>query len=451
MDFSDVYNDPEDSDVLLKFVPDQAVGMAAAREIQSTAEQRKASSKNATAASGVADLAAQAISSRKRGRGNADDASEDAAVDPTLMRTLHLHKLILLRSEYFKARIKRWTSAEQAGGKEPSASLPMLLELVEKVPEGQLDAAELAIKCMYDGAAPAEAAGNAMLLLHAYLLAERFDIPAACMDTIAAVLSALRPETLTMDVLQASGELQIPGTCTGIITDINNRRLYLHEPQAVFELPESLLQSDALSRLRNTCHGQIGVISRTADPVQLQQLLVTIYGDVPAVITSGRCLLREFCCLPPTAVLVWAKADNLRVHSENCVVWLLSAWVKAYDKARIDAARPCTGSDEEPEEEAASEEAASEEAASEEEAAEEEESEEEAAAVGVPEDESSAEEEEGSEDKQMYEELAHCVRVLHLSPSYLLHIVPSLPWFRSCSGRASLPYLQLQRAAGLEV
>ena len=26
MDFSDVYNDPDDSDVLLKFVPDQAIG-----------------------------------------------------------------------------------------------------------------------------------------------------------------------------------------------------------------------------------------------------------------------------------------------------------------------------------------------------------------------------------------------------------------------------------------
>ena len=199
MDFSDVYNDPDDSDVLLKFVPDQAVGMAAAREIQSTAEQRKASSKNATAASGVADLAAQAISSRKRGRGNADDASEDAAVDPTLMRTLHLHKLILLRSEYFKARIKRWRPAAAQFG-----DLPPMLELVEMVPEGQLDAAELAIKCMYNSAAPAEAAGNAMLLLHAYQLAERFHIPDACMDKIAAALSALKVEALTIDVQQAS-------------------------------------------------------------------------------------------------------------------------------------------------------------------------------------------------------------------------------------------------------
>ena len=203
MDFSDVYNDPEDSDVLLMFVQDQAsVGMAAEREIQSTAEQRQAAgSNNASAAvkSGAADLAAQAISSRKRGRGNADDASEDAAVDPTLMRTLHLHKLILLRSEYFKARIKRWRPAAAQFG-----DLPPMLELVEMVPEGQLDAAELAIKCMYNSAAPAEAAGNAMLLLHAYQLAERFHIPDACMDKIAAALSALKVEALTIDVQQAS-------------------------------------------------------------------------------------------------------------------------------------------------------------------------------------------------------------------------------------------------------
>ena len=232
----------------------------------------------------------------------------------------------------------------------------------------------------------------------------------------------------------------------------------------MFELPESLLQSDALSRLRNNCHGWIGVICRTANPVQLRQLLVTVYGDVPAVITSNRYLFREFCCLPYTAVLAWARADNLRVHSENCVVLLLSAWVKAYDKARIQAARPYSGSDEEPEEEAESEEADSEEAVSEEADSEEADSEEadseEAdsedaeAAVGASEGESdSAEEEEEEEDsavKRMYEELAHCVRVLHLSPSYLLHVVPSLPWFRSCSGMTSLPYLQLQRAAGLE-
>ena len=200
MDFSDVYNDPDDSDVLLKFVPDQAVGMAAAREIQSTAEQRQAGSNNASAAvmSGAADLAAQAISSRKRGRCNADEAA-DAAIDPTLMRTLHLHKLILLRSEYFKARIKRWRPAAAQFG-----DLPPMLELVEMVPEGQLDAAELAIKCMYNSAAPAEAAGNAMLLLHAYQLAERFHIPGACMDKIAAALSALKVEALTIDVQQAS-------------------------------------------------------------------------------------------------------------------------------------------------------------------------------------------------------------------------------------------------------
>ena len=105
------------------------------------------------------------------------------------MRTLHLHKLVLLQSEYFKALIKRWRPAAVQFG-----DLPPMLELVEKVPEGQLDAAVLAIKCMYDGVAalgPAMDAGNAVLLLHAYQLADRFRIPTACMDKIAAALVSL--------------------------------------------------------------------------------------------------------------------------------------------------------------------------------------------------------------------------------------------------------------------
>ena len=193
-----MFNNPEDSDVLLQFVPDETF-MTSAVGIQPIAELQPTGSNNAAVFDLTATgLAVQTRSSRKRERSIADVVESSSS---PLSLTLHLHNLILLRSEYFKALIKRWRPAAQSGG-EPSASLS-ILELVEKVPKGQLDAAELAVKCMYNGAAAAKAAGNAMLLLHAYQLAERFDIPAACMDKIAAALSALRAESLTLDVLQA--------------------------------------------------------------------------------------------------------------------------------------------------------------------------------------------------------------------------------------------------------
>ena len=206
MDFSDSFNDPDDSDVFLKFVPDDKT-VGEADELQSIAEQQppgSSSGANAVESTAMAGLSAvqSQSSSRKRGRSDDDDSAADDA-DPHPSRTLHLHKVILIRSEYFKARIKRWRPAAALSGEPSSESVPML-ELVEKVPEGQLEAAELAIKCMYVREVPAKEAGNAMLLLHAYLLAERFDIPAACMDKIAAALSALRPEALTLDILQAS-------------------------------------------------------------------------------------------------------------------------------------------------------------------------------------------------------------------------------------------------------
>ena len=199
MDFSDLFNNPEDSDLLLRFAQDQTVEVE--DEGQSITELRP----NNIIESTATDLAVQSSFSRKRGRSDDDGAAD--AVDPPLSCTLHLHRVILLRSEYFKALVKRWRPAASAQSDEPSSMSAPMLELVERVPEGQLDAAELAIKCMYVGAVPAEAAGNAVLLLHAYQLSDRFQIPASCMDKIAAALSALRAETLTLDILQASAVL----------------------------------------------------------------------------------------------------------------------------------------------------------------------------------------------------------------------------------------------------
>ena len=137
----------------------------------------------------------------------------------------------------------------------------------------------------------------------------------------------------------------------------------------------------------------------------LQQFLVTVFGDVPAIIASAEQLC-EFCLLPHTAVLVWARADNLRVHSENCVVLLLSAWIHAYGNVH---------------------------------------------GAALEDDMEASSDDEDDKNAHLYVELANCVRVLQLSPSYLQHIVPKLSWFQGCRGIKFLPHLQLQKSAGLDV
>ena len=60
--------------------------------------------------------------------------------------------------------------------------------------------------------------------------------------------------------------------------------------------------------------------------------LLDLFGDVPAVINDGNKKAR-FVTLPFSAVLEWLQADALKVHSEDCVVFLLNDWVKANSAA----------------------------------------------------------------------------------------------------------------------
>lgn len=55
--------------------------------------------------------------------------------------------------------------------------------------------------------------------------------------------------------------------------------------------------------------------------------VVDVFRNVPEVISSSS--HPEFCALSYEAVVAWLKSDDLVVHSENCVVFLLTAWVNA--------------------------------------------------------------------------------------------------------------------------
>ncbi|KAG1667280.1 hypothetical protein FOA52_012569 [Chlamydomonas sp. UWO 241] len=60
--------------------------------------------------------------------------------------------------------------------------------------------------------------------------------------------------------------------------------------------------------------------------------LQTVFRNVPDVVTQPA-LLARLCSLPHAAVMAWAQSHSLQVNSENEVVYLLSAWVKAQETA----------------------------------------------------------------------------------------------------------------------
>ena len=214
------------------------------------------------------------------------------------------------------------------------------VELVINVEECELEAVELLLKCLYKVELTEEARGNGQLLLRVYCLEDKYKIPAACMEPTLAALSALQAKSIDLALLSQ-----------------------------VYSLPTQLSEAPSLQRLAAVC----------------KQKLLELFGDVPAVITDLE-QRRQFCALPYAAVLAWLQSDDLKVHSESCVLLLLTAWVNSEEHPACNI--------------------------------------------------------------HQLKQLAHSVRVEHLSAMYLHGVLPDLEWFREgCS--ESFRYLRgmhLQKA-----
>ena len=190
-------------------------------------------------------------------------------------RLLFLHKFALYASPYFKSRLQRWEALAAIDalpeGQGPSSSTSPS-ELVEHVliREGEsLAAAEIALKCLYGGGLSEETLqGDARLLLQVYRMADKYKVPAPCMEPIVAALSALPAEALDLATLSDA-----------------------------FCLPLGLLEALPLRPLMQAC---------------LQRLL-QLFGDVPAVILDEGGLRRQFCALPYMAVRFWVQTNDLLV------------------------------------------------------------------------------------------------------------------------------------------
>jgi hypothetical protein len=276
MDLGSSFNDPEHADVLLHL----RIGDA----LTDPGQQRRGGSAT--------------LSEHERNEHNAAPPSRATAESPSSppARSLHAHAVILsAQSDHFKAQLsdrgsKSKPSAQPAAG---SSSSSIRFEIVEQVEEDELEAMELLLRVMYSGRVDQLQDKAPALLLKALSLAHRFLASKACMGGLAAALCSISTEAIDQ----------------GFLAAVFHERM--RDPMA---LP-------SLAPLLKACRDS------------LQQL----YGDVPGVIASNE-LRGAFCSLPHAAVLSWLQLEGLSVHSENCVVLLLSYWVEAQEEAQ----RPCS-------------------------------------------------------------------------------------------------------------
>ena len=252
-------------------------------------------------------------------------------------------------SKYFKARLESGLEP-QTSPNGISASPAAPLELRVPMELAELEAAEVLFRCMYGataecaaklvierGAQNSAAAGAQMaLFLRAYRLADRFEA-VQCMDVFSRHINGFKPADITLDAALV-----------------------------FFGLQPAL--RDRLKKMGITC----------------SQVLLLIFGDAPSVIRSPH-LTAQFESLPHAAVLDWSLQDNLLVHSENCVVYLLSAWVNKHPDISTKEAN----------------------------------------------------------------QLACNIRVLHLSDAYLHTLLPNLEWMKNFYGMKNLPTLHFIRLGTL--
>lgn len=155
------------------------------------------------------------------------------------------------------------------------------------------------------------------------------------------------------------------------------------------EVPDHVIDHGVLIGVFGASSEALGTASMNPLLARCKAALVRLFGMVPTVIRD-KFQKGQFCSLPFAAVLAWAESDDLEVHSENCVVYLLSAWAQARTAAQAVTAAEL-------------------------------------------------------------EQLAHTVRVFHLCPTYLHHVLPSLQWFKNCSSMQHLPTLLFFKTYGLNL
>ena len=193
---------------------------------------------------------------------------------------------------------------------------------------------DLLLRLIY-GQKPPHAA-SALLFFQCLRLADRFQAP-ACVDALLQHLAATPRGSVDRSFVAG-----VCGAPPGVCRDepffqALVKTCKAHLVHVFSSAPTATDPSPDLTGLvdHNVLVEAYGVANHTKPSMQpllaaCQQHLVRLYGDVPATIRDDA-LRAQFCALPHAAVLAWAECDDLRVTSENDVVFLLSAWVAAQE------------------------------------------------------------------------------------------------------------------------
>ncbi|GAX83931.1 hypothetical protein CEUSTIGMA_g11355.t1 [Chlamydomonas eustigma] len=191
-------------------------------------------------------------------------------------------------------------SPERVSAPTPSTNNNKRVVLIEYVEEGEVSSIKAVIKSMYTGKLDMEVRTSPLLLLQCYMAASRFNVQ-HCIQDCATALNNLPTHLFTVEVLV---------------------KIY-----------------DSPHFLSDFCSPQFAILRQKASEV-----LLRTFGDVPAILCGhqstspgrapARALLEQFLSLPYHAVLQWLQADKLVVHSENCVVALLSLWMVLGDNGK---------------------------------------------------------------------------------------------------------------------
>ena len=227
-------------------------------------------------------------------------------------------------------------------------------ELVEHVEECELEAVEVLLKCMYKAELSNETRGKIRLMLQ---VRPRFQAHATnTLETWMVEASILYP--VPLQVYRLADKYEVPNACTepvfAALSAVEAKDIDLALLSDAYRLPDGLRERPPLQKVTMAC----------------KQKLLELFGDVPAVITDLE-QRRQFCALPYSAVLAWLQSDDLKVHSESCVLFLLTAWVNSKERQAV-----CS--------------------------------------------------------PDQHKLLAHSVRVTRLSPTYLHCVLPGLKWFQEC-------------------
>ncbi|GFH07933.1 BTB domain-containing protein, partial [Haematococcus lacustris] len=198
---------------------------------------------------------------------------------------LRVHRAVLAAySEYFRARLLRWTgSASQTGADfQPTTtvthfaetgSLPPGLTLIQLA---QCDVAHLVVRCMYEGEL-AEDVKDPLTLARVCRVAERWAF------------------------------LPLSSSCL----------------QRLADLPPSQLPAERLVLVLQTLPDSCALLP---EHKKWQQVVLCLILSLFGLFTSAQ-LRTTFQQLPFAAVQQWAGSDALTVDSENSVVELISLWM----------------------------------------------------------------------------------------------------------------------------